>query len=108
MKDAYCKNCLIEVYNARNKNIYVKKPIGIEETSYLQAWSAANVIFAIQKGLLGLDVNSLTKSIFLKPYLNFYLRRKIGNDLIEIGYFNNSVKYKSLKNKKYKVILKYV
>lgn len=108
MKDAYCKNCLIEVYNARNKNIYVKKPIGIEETSYLQAWSAANVIFAIQKGLLGLDVNSLTKSIFFKPYLNFYLRRRIGNDLIEISYFNNSVKYKSLKNKKYKVILKYV
>lgn len=108
LKDAYCKNCLIEVYNAKNRNILIKKPIGIEETSYLQAWSAANIIFAIQKGLLGLEVNSLNKAIYLKPYTNFSLIRKISNDFVKISFLNNRISLKSFKNKKYKIIYKFV
>ncbi|MEM0324868.1 MAG: amylo-alpha-1,6-glucosidase [Candidatus Aenigmatarchaeota archaeon] len=106
LKDAYCKDCLIEVYNAKNKSIMIKKPIGIEETSYLQAWSAANIIYAIQKGILGLDVN--ISSISLKPYINFSINRKIGNDIVRITYFNNKISYSSLKNKKYRILLKYI
>ncbi|MEM5820863.1 MAG: amylo-alpha-1,6-glucosidase, partial [Candidatus Aenigmatarchaeota archaeon] len=108
LKDSYCKNCLIEVYNARNKNVFIKKPIGIEETSYLQAWSAASVIFAIQKGLLGLNVNSLNRAIYIKPYVSFSIIRKISNDFAKISFFNNKVSVKSLKGKNYKLIYKFV
>ncbi|MEM0243056.1 MAG: amylo-alpha-1,6-glucosidase [Candidatus Aenigmatarchaeota archaeon] len=108
LKDAYCKNSLIEVYNAKNKDILIKKPIGFEETSYLQSWSASCIVFAIQKGLLGIDVNSINSTIFLRPYTNFSLRRKIGNDFIEINTYNKNFWYRSSKNRKYRVIIKYL
>ena len=78
----------------------------------MQAWSSAFAIETLDKGILGLDVDMMNKTIHLSPILRegMFIRRikKLPGDQLEIVVDRNKNKYrfsvKSRNGEKYKVV----
>jgi len=107
----FCLSSIKEVWNSENADIYVNKPLGKEFSSLIQAWGAAAIIKTIDEGLLGLKIDSLSKTIFISPKLEgtFVKHLRIGEDLVKLTIFykENKVetRYESKLNKEYNIVV---
>ncbi len=110
MRNVFCLNCLPEAWNSVKKDLKLKKPIGIEEGAFLQGWTAACSIIAIEE-LCGIDVDAINERIYINPKVEgkIFRRKFVGNDIVDIYVFSKNgkkeVKYKSFLRKKYNVII---
>lgn len=108
MRNVFCLQCLPEAWNSMEKDLRLIKPIGIEEGAYLQGWTAACTILAINE-LIGIKTNALNNEIIIEPKINgkIFKRKAIGYDIVDIKVErkNNKtfVKYRSFLGKKYNV-----
>jgi len=102
-------NCIPEVWDSENGSLYVDKPVGREISSFIQTWSAAAVIRAIEE-MLGIEVDALKNVIKVSPKMEGEFKRvlKIGEDVVELQITFKEAKvgvsYKSKLNKNYKII----
>ncbi|MDT7858869.1 MAG: amylo-alpha-1,6-glucosidase [Candidatus Aenigmarchaeota archaeon] len=102
-------NCIPEVWDSENGSLYVDKPVGREISSFIQAWSAAAVIRAIDE-MLGIEIDALKNVIKVSPKMEGEFKRvlKIGEDVVELQITFKEAKvdvlYKSKLNKNYKII----
>ncbi|MEM5875187.1 MAG: amylo-alpha-1,6-glucosidase [Candidatus Aenigmatarchaeota archaeon] len=98
-----------EVWNSENGDLIVEKPIGREESAFIQLWSSAMIIKAIDEGLLGLEYDAISKVIKVSPKIegNFVRTIRIGDDIVTISIeFKEKkirVNYKSSLGKEYKI-----
>jgi len=105
----YAINCIPEVWDSEDGNLYVDKPIGKEISSFIQTWSAAATLRAID-GMLGIEVNALKNTIKVSPKVEGEFKRsfKVGEDVVELNIIFKEAKlevsYKSKLNKNYKII----
>jgi glycogen debranching enzyme len=102
-------NCIPEVWDSENGSLYVDKPVGREISSFIQTWSAAAVIRAIDE-MLGIEIDALKNVIKVSPKMEGEFKRvlKIGEDVVELQITFKEAKvdvsYKSKLNKNYKII----
>jgi glycogen debranching enzyme len=102
-------NCIPEVWDSENGNLYVDKPVGREISSFIQTWSAAAVIRGIDE-MLGIEIDALKNVIKVSPKMEGEFKRviKIGEDVVEIQITFKEAKvdasYKSKLNRNYKII----
>jgi glycogen debranching enzyme len=105
----YALNCIPEVWDSENGNLYVDKPVGREISSFIQAWSAAAVIRTIDE-MLGIEIDALKNVIKVSPKMEGEFKRvlKIGEDVVELQITFKEAKvdvsYKSKLNRNYKII----
>ncbi|MEM5815287.1 MAG: amylo-alpha-1,6-glucosidase [Candidatus Aenigmatarchaeota archaeon] len=110
MSNSLALSSIPEVWNSETGELRVEKPIGNEESAFIQTWAAAAVIKAIDEGLLGLEYNAFSNLIKVSPVVegNFVRRIRIGNDTVTLNIeFKDSslkVNYESKLNKEYKII----
>ena len=103
-----------EAWNPENGSIILEKPIGKEECALSQTWSYSTFVEAVERGLLGIEVNALTNLIIIDPKLplNFSVERvkRIGNEIVRIFVENKDgrIETKVLGNKRknFRVIVK--
>jgi glycogen debranching enzyme len=102
-------NCIPEVWDSENGSLYVDKPVGREISSFIQTWSAAAVIRAIDE-MLGIEIDALKNVIKVSPKMEGEFKRviKIGEDVVELQITFKEAKvdvsYKSKLNRNYKII----
>jgi len=102
-------DCIPEVWNSEDGNFYVDKPLGREISSFIQTWSAAAIIRAIDE-MLGIEVDALRNVIKVSPKTegNFKRSLKVGEDVVDLDVVFKEAKlevsYRSKLNKNYKVI----
>lgn len=108
----YCVASLPETWNSETGDIIVLKPLGYEPGAYLQAWTAASVINAIDEFMLGIELDAINRSIYLSPAIpngEFRRRKRIANDWIDLTIKRKgervSADCRSLKGIRYKVVM---
>ena len=102
-------NCIPEVWDSENGSLYIDKSVGREISSFIQTWSAAAVIRAIDE-MLGIEVDVLKNFIKVSPKMEGEFKRviKMGEDVVKLQITFKEAKvdvsYKSKLNKNYKII----
>ncbi|MCS7093689.1 MAG: amylo-alpha-1,6-glucosidase [Candidatus Aenigmarchaeota archaeon] len=103
-------SALPEVWNSETGELRVEKPVGKEESAFLQTWTASSIIKAIDEGLLGLEYNSFSNVIKVSPKIEgrFVRRIRIGDDLVTLEIIFKEgrldVNFESRLKKEYKVV----
>jgi glycogen debranching enzyme len=98
-----------EVWDSESGSLYVDKPLGREISSFLQTWSSASVLKAIDD-MLGIEIDALKSVIKVSPKMEGEFKRvlKIGEDVVEMQISFKEAKigvsYKSKLNKSYKIV----
>jgi len=112
VSEKYTINSLLEAWNCDTGEILLKKPVGMEESSLLQGWTASSVIKAVEEGIFGIRTDAFTKTIYISPTIDegvYKIKKRIGNDWIELELEKKGArivpKLKSYRNIKYKIIL---
>ena len=112
MNNKFCLNCLPEAWNPDTGDLMLYKPEGYELAAFLLGMTSAAVVKAIDEGLLGISVDALRKTIYLKPSIKegeYFRKKRIGSDWIDLWIKRKGNKietnYKSAKGLKYKIII---